>query len=143
MYVPSIPWRPGQWSFSINNRRYNPVVLIIAACLLPATLSAGEPCIIEGGARCDADRNCDFSVTLRHNDEGWDHYADRWEILDEAGNIIATRVLAHPHVNEQPFTRSLKGVKVPAGIERVLIRAHDSVHGYGSQVVELTLPTVT
>ncbi len=53
------------------------------------------------------------------------------------------RVLAHPHVNEQPFTRSLKGVKVPAGIERVLIRAHDSVHGYGSQVVELTLPTVT
>lgn len=103
-------------------------------------LLAGEPCIIKGGARCDADRNCDFSVTLRHQDEGWDHYADRWEVLDESGKIIATRVLSHPHVNEQPFTRSLQNVKIPAGIKRVWIRAHDSVHGYGSQQAEIVLP---
>lgn len=125
-----------------RTRFFFPTTLMSVGCLVSGSLAAGEPCIIEGGARCDAERTCDFTLTVSHKDEGWDHYADRWEILDEAGNTIATRVLAHPHVNEQPFTRSLNGVKIPAGIRRVWLRAHDSVHGYGSQVVELTLPTV-
>ena len=53
---------------------------------------------------------------------------------------LATRVLRHPHVNEQPFTRQLAGVEIPAGLERVRIRAHDSVHADGGAevVVELT-----
>jgi hypothetical protein len=44
-----------------------------------------------------------FSVTVRHADEGWDHYADRWEVLTSDGTLLATRTLYHPHVNEQPF----------------------------------------
>lgn len=123
-------------------RNHAVIGAVLLATTLAGSLLAGEPCIIKGGISCDKDRNCDFSVTLRHQDEGWDHYADRWEVLDESGNIIATRVLAHPHVNEQPFTRSLQGVKIPAGIKRVWIRAHDSVHGYGSQQAELVLPGV-
>ena len=45
----------------------------------------------------------------------------------------------HPHVKEQPFTRSLSGIPVPANVDRVVIEAHDSMHGYGGkkQVVEL------
>ena len=51
--------------------------------------------------------NFRFSVTVEHADEGWDHYADRWEVVSEDGKTVyGTRVLAHPHVNEQPFTRS-------------------------------------
>jgi hypothetical protein len=49
-------------------------------------------------------------------------------------------VLLHPHVNEQPFTRSLGNVKVPAGIDRVIIRARDSLHGWGGREFEVTLP---
>ncbi|OUS16125.1 hypothetical protein A9Q97_02555 [Rhodospirillales bacterium 47_12_T64] len=74
-----------------------------------------------------------FNVTVRHDDTGWDHYADRWEILSENGDILATRVLHHPHENEQPFTRSLSGVEIPAGIKSVVVRAHDSVDGYGGR----------
>jgi len=38
-----------------------------------------------------------FSVTVRHNDEGWNHYADLWEVVDpESGKIFARCVLAHP-----------------------------------------------
>jgi hypothetical protein len=70
-----------------------------------------------------------FNVTVRHADEGWEHYANRWEVLSLEGAVLATRVLAHPHVNEQPFTRSLSGVKLPAGTKEVRSRMNDKVHG--------------
>ena len=81
-----------------------------------------------------------FDVTLQHDDTGWDHYADGWEVLSPSGDSLGKRVLAHPHVSEQPFTRSLSGVKVPEGIDTVLIRAHDSVHGYNPKQQQVKLP---
>lgn len=80
-----------------------------------------------------------FDVTLEHGDTGWDHYADGWEVLTPAGDVLGKRVLAHPHVNEQPFTRSLSGVRIPQEISAVSIRAHDSVHGYNSEIFEVDL----
>ena len=81
-----------------------------------------------------------FDVTLLHADTGWDHYADKWEVVLPDGTIAATRTLMHPHVNEQPFTRSLSGVKLPDGIDTVTIQAHDSVHGYGGKTQAVQLP---
>lgn len=80
-----------------------------------------------------------FHVTLRHADEGWNHYVNRWEIVDMRGNVLATRTLYHPHVDEQPFTRSLYDVKIPVGVKTVLVRGHDLVHGYGGKSVRITL----
>lgn len=80
-----------------------------------------------------------FDVTVRHADEGWDHYADRWDVVAPDGTILASRVLHHPHVEEQPFMRSLSGVAIPPGIEAVTIRAHDSVHGLGGLEVTVEL----
>lgn len=113
---------------------------LLAAVLLasPATSEAGEAQVVAARADCEPERICHFTVTVRHADNGWEHYADRWEVLDESGRILAVRVLRHPHVDEQPFTRSLIGVVLPAEVERVRIRAHDSVHGDGPEVaVEL------
>ncbi len=70
------------------------------------------------------------NVTLQHADTGWDHFADNWRIVDSEGNVLGDRVLHHPHVDEQPFTRGLSGVKVPEGITTVYIEAHDKVHGW-------------
>ena len=81
-----------------------------------------------------------FSVSVLHQDEGWDHYADRWEVLAPDGRILATRTLYHPHVNEQPFTRNLGDVKIPSDIVQVTIRAHCSVHEYGGKSESLSLP---
>ncbi len=81
-----------------------------------------------------------FIVTVRHEDVGWDHYADRWEILGPDGTILATRVLRHPHVEEQPLTRSLRVFAIPEGITRVRVRAHDKVHGFGGLEKEVALP---
>lgn len=81
-----------------------------------------------------------FDVTISHQDTGWEHYANKWDIIDDAEEILGTRILHHPHVNEQPFTRSLSGVEIPPGLKTVKIRAHDSVHGYGGKIVSVKLP---
>ncbi len=48
-------------------------------------------------------------------------------------------MLAHPHVNEQPFTRGVSGIVIPDGLESVLVRGHDKVHGDG-EAIEVELP---
>jgi len=77
-----------------------------------------------------------FDVTVEHNDEGWDHYADAWQVIDPRDmQIIAERVLAHPHDNEQPFTRSQAGIKIPDELTTVIVRARCTQHGFGGQTV--------
>lgn len=80
-----------------------------------------------------------FSATVRHADTGWDHYADAWRVVGPDGTVYGTRELLHPHENEQPFTRSLAGVRVPDGVTRVTVEARDSVHGWGGATVEVDL----
>ena len=78
-------------------------------------------------------------ATVQHADTGWDHYADRWDVLGPDGTVLGVRELAHPHVNEQPFTRSLT-LEIPAGITRITLQANDSVHGLGGKTFELEVP---
>jgi hypothetical protein len=92
---------------------------------------AGKPDVLDAGAECHTGNRCNFTVTIRHADEGWNHYVDKWEAIGLEGNVLATRTLHHPHVQEQPFKRTLGNVAIPKNINRVTIRAHDSVHGYG------------
>jgi hypothetical protein len=81
-----------------------------------------------------------FDVTIRHTDKGWDDYADVFRIKDPAGNVLGQRDLAHPHVDEQPFTRSLSGVKIPEGVDTVIVEAHDTVTGWSANVKTVKLP---
>ncbi len=89
-----------------------------------------DPPIIEGVNVQQQGETWAFSVTLRHNDSGWEDYADGWRIEDETGKILGLRVLYHPHVNEQPFTRSLSGVTIPQGVDVVYIRAKTLTEGW-------------
>lgn len=80
-----------------------------------------------------------FSVTLSHPDTGWDHYADAWEVLDADGNSLGIRELLHPHETEQPFTRSLSGVAIPAGATVVYVRARCNVDGWSDDLYAVAL----
>ncbi|WP_159589832.1 hypothetical protein [Chelativorans xinjiangense] len=111
---------------------------LVALAALPAL--AGEADVEAVDVRPEAGGTYRFDVTVAHADEGWDHHADQWEVLDEDGTVLATRVLAHPHVDEQPFARSLGGVAVSDGVRHVVVRARDSVHGHGGDEVRLALP---
>ncbi|WP_342076508.1 hypothetical protein [Yoonia sp. SS1-5] len=102
--------------------------------LLAAPVFADEP-VVEA-VTIEGDR---VSVTLSHPDTGWDHYADGWEVLDADGNSLGIRELAHPHVNEQPFTRSLGGVQIPAGATSVFVRARCNVDGWSDTLFEVSL----
>ena len=53
---------------------------------------------------------------------------------------METRVLGRPHESEQPFTRSLSGVKIPMEIGTVRLRARDKVHGFGGAEAVVALP---
>ena len=112
--------------------RRSVTVLTLLGCFAVTAAGAGEVTVVAAEARRGADGTFAFKVTLEHGDTGWKHYADRWEVLGPDGIVLGTRVLLHPHVGEQPFTRSLSGVKIPAGISRVTIRAHDKEHGHGA-----------
>ena len=79
------------------------------------------------------------SVTLKHDDKGWDHYADSWRIVTDKGQQLGKRVLYHPHVTEQPFTRSLGGVVIPEGVTTVFIEAHDKIHGWSDMRLKVDL----
>jgi hypothetical protein len=112
----------------------------LAAALLAAGVArAGPADVVAARAERAADGTWRFVVGVRHADEGWDHYADRWEVLAPDGTVLATRELRHPHVDEQPFTRDLAGVRVPPGVTRVRIRARDSRHGFGGREIPVDL----
>ena len=78
-------------------------------------------------------------MTLSHEDKGWDHFADGWRIVDGKGNELGYRKLWHPHVDEQPFTRTLANVLVPEGVTVIYVEAHDKVHGWAKKKVKIDL----
>lgn len=115
------------------------LIPLVVVLFLPAVGAAGQADVLDAEAD-GGDGTWRFTVTVRHADEGWDHYADQWQVLTPDGEVLGTRTLYHPHVDEQPFTRSLSDVAIPADVDRVVIRARDSVHGYSGVTFELTLP---
>lgn len=109
--------------------------------LLLASPAFAEPPVIEDvQIRATGTNKYTFSVTIRHPDTGWDHYADGWRVLDMDGNELGMRVLYHPHVNEQPFTRSLSAVEIPTGTRQVQVQARDLPAGWNEETTIVDLP---
>lgn len=79
------------------------------------------------------EKNYTFSVGISSPETGCDQYADWWEIITIEGELIYRRVLAHSHVDEQPFVRSGGPVTISA-TQQVYIRAHMNSSGYGTIV---------
>jgi hypothetical protein len=115
--------------------------LTLAAVLASITTAfAGKADVIEAVASKAADGTYTFTVTVKSDDTGWDKYADRWEVISSDGRVLGTRVLAHPHEDEQPFTREQSGIEIPADTKQVIVRAHDKVEGFGGKELTIALP---
>jgi hypothetical protein len=114
--------------------------IVIVLMLAAGGAQAGEADVVDVQVSRSGDGTWRFDVTVSHADTGWDHYADAFEVVAPDGTVLATRTLLHPHVDEQPFTRSLSGVKVPDGTGEVTVRAHDKIDGYGGAEMTVTLP---
>jgi hypothetical protein len=105
---------------------------------LPLTVFSGEADVINAEVEHTGGNFYRFSVTVQHDDEGWEHFAKAWEVLDQEGNILGVRILMHPHVNEQPFTRS-QTISIPKNVNQVTIRAYDLVHQFGGKELSIDI----
>lgn len=123
---------------SPKSRLHSNLSILAAFSLIPIVTNAGEASVVNAKANCK-NNACDFSATVAHGDEGWEHYANHWRILDTQSNELGRRELLHPHVTEQPFTRNIGAVEIPLEITSVVIEAHDSVHEYGGKTFTIDL----
>ncbi len=103
---------------------------------LPITSLAGEADVLSAEVEYVGGDLYRFKVTVQHTDEDWNHFAKAWEVLSPDGIKLGARILQHPHINEQPFTRSMT-VTIPKEVNKVTIRAYDLIHEFGGK--ELTI----
>lgn len=120
--------------------------LLVAGSLLLGTVGAiaagpmGAANVVDVEVTAEPGGTFRFDVTIRSDDTGWEAYADAFEIVGPDGAVLGTRVLYHPHVDEQPFTRSLAGVAIPPTVATVIVRARHSRDGHDGQTMAVALP---
>ncbi|WP_108482882.1 hypothetical protein [Oceaniglobus ichthyenteri] len=112
-------------------------ILVFALAAAPVL---ADPAIVKEVKAQTANDTWTFSVTLSHGDTGWDDYADGWRVEAANGTVLGERPLAHPHVDEQPFTRSQSGIAIPSGTARVFIRTRTNTEGWADTTTPFTLP---
>ncbi|MGE3450191.1 MAG: hypothetical protein AB7I06_02170 [Burkholderiales bacterium] len=118
---------------------FGPVALALALSAAGLPALAGEADVKAVKAAREPGGTWRFDVTIRSRDRGWDYYCDRFEVVAPGGKVLATRILLHPHDDEQPFTRELAGVAVPPGVRRVTVRAAMKPGGAGGEVLAADL----
>ncbi|MEE9182934.1 MAG: hypothetical protein V3U39_00485 [Acidimicrobiia bacterium] len=131
-------------------RKVGLVLLALLAASCGGTEGGDETTRLEPADRCadvieavvtrDGSGTYRFDVTVSSQDTGWDKYADAWEVRDSSGNVLGVRVLTHPHVDEQPFTRSLSQVMIPTRVRELVVAARDSVDGFCGEELTLAVP---
>ena len=83
----------------------------------------------------------DFDVTISSPYDTPSRYADGFRVMDEHGRtVFGVRPLGHDHASEQPFTRDLYGVKLPAAVRKVVVQARDQRYGWGGGTQAVDLP---
>ncbi|WP_170786363.1 hypothetical protein [Ruegeria lacuscaerulensis] len=111
---------------------------LVLSALLATPALADDP-VIEAVTAKSNGGTWRFDVTVSHPETGWDDYADGWRVLDMEGKELGLRVLHHPHENEQPFTRSLSGVAIPAGTSQVQVQARTNTDGWAKNTFVVDL----
>ena len=114
-----------------------------AACAPCAANAAGEqrhPDVVSVKAKPAGGDRFDFDVTVSSPYDTPQRYADAFRVTTLKGAVLGERILLHDHASEQPFTRDLYGVSIPAGVRTVRVQARDMKHGYGGRTVDVTVP---
>lgn len=120
--------------------RISIILCALGIALAPVVAGAGEADVVGLKISKESAGSYRFDVTVAHADAGWDHFTNKWDVVAPDGTVLGTRELAHPHDDEQPFTRSLSGVRIPDSVTKVTLRAHDSVHKYGGSEMTVDVP---
>lgn len=98
------------------------------------------PDVIDVKVKAPGGNSFDFDVTISSPYDTPQRYADAFRVSSAAGQVLGERKLLHDHADEQPFTRDLYGVVIPAGVKQVAVQARDMKYGYGGKSLTVTLP---
>lgn len=82
----------------------------------------------------------DLDVTVSSPYDTPERYADGWRVLDPEGQVLGEHTLAHDHASEQPFTRTQRGVEIPAGVSTITVEGRDQEFGYGGGTLTVEVP---
>lgn len=93
-----------------------------------------------GGCGGSDDGTWPFDVTLSRAYDTPARYADAWCVLEPDGTECGLRRPSHEHQKEQPLTRSLSGVELPAEVEFVDVEGRNRLNGWGGERLEVELP---
>ncbi len=131
----------GETGLQIEGSQDMDIRIVLAKEAIPVDqpLYSAHPAIQFVRARQGTDGAWTFDVTITYPDTGWEDYADGWHIESPDGEILGTRILLHPHVDEQPFARSLSGVVIPDDATEILVRSHNLISGYAPEVVTVPI----
>ena len=111
------------------------VLILLLSVIFSTVCLASDAEIVKVESEKTSAQKYNISITLEHSDEGWEHYANAWRIYSADGELIGERKLHHPHVKEQPFTRSLLGIGVPSEHSEVTIVAVCSKTGESKKAI--------
>ncbi len=108
--------------------------------MIESTRSQKYPDVLGVDVELSTGNAFDFHVTVSSPYDSVQRYADAFRVQGTDGTVFGARKLLHDHANEQPFTRALKGVAIPAGVRTVVVQARDQQYGYGGRMLEVALP---
>ncbi len=91
------------------------------------------PDIIDVAVSAQSDGTYTFEVSVSSPYDSAEQYADAWRIRGPDGSVYGTRELLHDHASEQPFTRTLSGVTIPADVPSVEVQGRDLITGWGGR----------
>jgi hypothetical protein len=110
------------------------------ATLATAADTQKYPDVLSARVRTSGSDVFDFDVTVSSPYDSPTRYADAFRARDKTGTVFGERILLHDHASEQPFTRDMYTVKIPASVKTVILEARDKAFGYGGKIVEVKLP---
>ncbi len=116
---------------------------LLGALLIAAPAAAQEakfPDVVAVSVQPRGGDSFDFDVTMTSPYDTARRYADAFRVSGPDGKEYGVRVLLHDHKDEQPFTRELTGVRIPAGVRQVVVQGRDQVSGYGGRAMTVALP---
>jgi hypothetical protein len=127
------------------HRRSHLLLLAAFGAALPIAHSADaasqkHPDVIAAKVQPRGANKFDFDVTVSSPYDTPQRYADAFRVMSKDGTVYGERVLLHDHATEQPFTRDLYGVNVPAGVRSMVVQARDLKNGWGGKTIEVSLP---
>jgi hypothetical protein len=112
----------------------------VASLAQSAASETKFPDIVDVKVRMAAPGRFDFDVTVSSPYDTPQRYADAFRVKARDGTVYGERILLHDHQTEQPFTRDLYGVVIPAGVAGVVVEGRDQKSGWGGKTMDVALP---